>query len=414
MNVIVLVVDRLHAGFLGCYGNTWVATPLFNRLAAEGFLFDQAFVDQPELDELCRTWWSGTHRLERPKAGETPERTCLASQFANAGFVTACLTDEPLIAEHPLAARFGETVRVDSPTSATAGNSLADSHLGYFFATAVQWLETAREPFFLWLHSRGMSAPWDAPDDCRRQYADEDESPPPRITQPPSRYLTADDDPDELWGICQSYAGQATLLDECLGGWLESLETRQLLNDTLLVVLGARGFPLGRNGRLGGIDGALYNELVQTPWLMRFPDGVAAAGRTGSLVQACDLAPTLLDFAGLPFSPSQAGRTLLPLVREERFSWRDRLCLVGRDGQRGFRTPAWYLRTPANAASSEQPPHELYGKPDDRWESNDVALRCPEIVAALEFAQHELFSYLDSGTPSTLSPLDETLVSDVR
>ena len=414
MNIVVLVVDRLHAGFLGCYGNAWVATPHFNRLAVEGFLFDQAFVDQPQLDQLCRTWWSGTHRLERLSAGNRPQGACLASEFANAGFMTACLTDEPIVADRPLAARFGEIVRVEAPVGDSATGSLEETHLGHFFATAVAWLETAREPFFLWLHSRGMAAPWDAPEEFRLQYADEEESPPPRIAQPPCRLLTADDDPDELWGICQSYAGQVTLLDECLGGWLESLDAQQLLDDTLLVVFGARGFPLGRNGRLGDIDGALYNELVQVPWLIRFPDGLGAAGRSGSLVQACDLAPTLLDLAGLPFSPGRVGGSLLPLVGEEKLSLRDRILLVGRDGERGFRTPAWYLRTPVSAAPVEQPPPELYAKPDDRWEINDVATRCPETFAALNSAQEELANQLAGEEPLELSPLDEALVSDLR
>ena len=41
MNAIIVAIDRLHAGYLGCYGNAWILTPAFNRLAAEGFVFDQ-------------------------------------------------------------------------------------------------------------------------------------------------------------------------------------------------------------------------------------------------------------------------------------------------------------------------------------------------------------------------------------
>src|SRR5215469_741585 len=110
MNIIVLVVDRLHAGFLGCYGNTWVATPHFNRLAADGFLFDQAYVDHPDLAELCRSWWTGTHYLQRESLKEGPPM--LVERFGEAGFATICLTDDPAVAGHPLAARFDEVVRI--------------------------------------------------------------------------------------------------------------------------------------------------------------------------------------------------------------------------------------------------------------------------------------------------------------
>ncbi|HVA48054.1 MAG TPA: sulfatase-like hydrolase/transferase [Pirellulales bacterium] len=416
MNVVVMVIDRLHSGFLGCYGNTWVATPHFNRLAAEGFLFDQAFVDQPDLQELCRSWWSGTHRLER-QAADLPPRPPLAERFANEGFITTCITDEPLVAGHPLAGRFGEVLRLGAAPcaeQATPGDSIDQTHLARFFASALAWLEGAREPFFLWLHSQGMSAPWDAPDEFRLQYADADEPPPSRMIQPPSRDLALGHDPDELWGICQSYAGQVTLLDECLGGWLEALEAEQLLADTLLVVLGARGFPLGRNGRLGDVDQALFGELVQTPWLMRFPDGLNAAGRSASLAQSCDLAPTLLEIGGLVAAAGGAGRSLMPVVREEAVALRDRICLVGRDGERGFRTPIWYLRTPPHRMPAEPPTMQLYTKPDDRWEQNDVADRCPEIVAALASAQDELAACFASGAWAELPSLDDSLVNDLR
>ena len=41
MNIISIVIDRLHFGYLGCYGNSWIETPNFDQLAASGFLFDQ-------------------------------------------------------------------------------------------------------------------------------------------------------------------------------------------------------------------------------------------------------------------------------------------------------------------------------------------------------------------------------------
>ena len=38
MNAICLVIDRLHCGYLGCYGNAWVGMPGIVRLAAESFV----------------------------------------------------------------------------------------------------------------------------------------------------------------------------------------------------------------------------------------------------------------------------------------------------------------------------------------------------------------------------------------
>ena len=42
---------------------------------------------------------------------------------------------------------------------------------------------------------------------------------------------------------------------------------------------------------------------------------------------------------------------------------------------------------------------QLYGKPDDRWEVNDVADRCPEIVEQLQSAANDFRACLESGRP---------------
>ena len=68
MKIIVIEVTGLHLGYLGCYGNDWVATPNLDRLAVEGIVFDWHFADQPELQP--RTPWQdrsvGTGCYARP------------------------------------------------------------------------------------------------------------------------------------------------------------------------------------------------------------------------------------------------------------------------------------------------------------------------------------------------------------
>lgn len=415
MNVIVLCIDRLHAGYLGCYGNSWVATPHFNRLAAESFVFDHATTDHPRLPELYRSWWLGQHALER--AAGTSEPPALALRLAAAGFATSLITDEPQVADHPLAAQFGELVRVgtggDHPSADRPADDLAQTRFATLLTAATEWLVDARQPFFVWLHSQGMGAAWDAPDEFLQQYAEPDEPEPPRLPTVPCRRLTGDEDPDELWGLCQAYAAQVSLVDACFGGFREFLESESLARETLLAVVAARGFPLGRKGRIGAADDALYSELTQLPWLMRLPDGLGAAARGQALVQPSDLAPTLADVLGVDYpSGAPAGRSLLPVIREDVEAVRDRVCLMGAEGERALRTPAWHLRLPGGEKSAAPP--ELYAKPDDRWDQNDVADRCPEVVEGLRQALDELEAGIASGTVADLPPLAELLVSDRR
>src|SRR6266481_5409958 len=63
-SAVVLVIDRLGAGWPGPYGNTWLDTPNFNRLAAQTALFETVLADSPELTTSCRAYWTGRHAME--------------------------------------------------------------------------------------------------------------------------------------------------------------------------------------------------------------------------------------------------------------------------------------------------------------------------------------------------------------
>lgn len=415
MNAIIVAIDRLHAGYLGCYGNAWILTPEFNRLAAESFVFDQALIDAPRLPELYESYWLGSHISERRRSGTA--QTPLARLMAEAGMATTLICDDAEVGDHRLASAFGEVIRYDAPGDAEArgGDDPAETHLARFFAVACQWLAAVREPFCLWLHTGALGAAWDAPYEFRQQYADEDGPSPPEFCEVPCRVLPEGYDPDELLGICQAYAGQVSLLDLALGGLLELVRGGPLASNTLLAATSARGFPLGEHRRVGPVDDALYGELVQAPWLLRLPDGLGAMDRSQALVQPADLFATLLD--GLQIArpaPCGSGQSVLPLLRGDRERLRDHACIVGSQGERGLRTPAWYLRRPGRPAEGELPRAELYAKPDDRWEVNDVADRCPAATEALEQALCDFETAAESGALEQLGPLDESLVDELR
>jgi arylsulfatase A-like enzyme len=332
---------------------------------------------------------------------------------------TVLLTDEPQIAQHPLAGDFDELIEIDPPTEPqlTAGE-IEQTHFGRCFVRIIDWLESSRGPFLLWCHLGGLGTTWDAPLGFRQAYRDEGDPPPPETADVPNRTLPANFDPDELLGITQAYCGQVTLLDTCLGAFLDFFDGLPIRPETLLTLTSARGFPLGEHRRVGECDGALFGETLHVPWMMQLPDGAGAAVRSQALVEPSDLWATLLDWwdiAGVPHSPTAA--SVMPLVRapSETFplpsgreagpfvGWRrDRLCAAGREGQRAIRTPAWYLRTDLAP--------ELFGKPDDRWEVNNVASRCAEVVERLQTALTEYELTLVSGRVSDLPPLADVLL----
>src|SRR5205823_5951473 len=115
LRAIVLSIDRLGASWLGPYGNTWLDTPGFNRLAAQSLLFETAIADSPDLATACRSWWTGRHAMQTDSQGP-----CLPFLAESRG-PTALLSDDSRVVEHPLATVFGQRTLVPQP--ATGGNA---------------------------------------------------------------------------------------------------------------------------------------------------------------------------------------------------------------------------------------------------------------------------------------------------
>jgi hypothetical protein len=400
MNAICLVIDRLHLGCLGAYGNSWIQTPSLDRLASQSIVFDQAMIDSPQLEILYRSYWQGWHAF-CPTMPVDPQRS-LAKLIGEAGVMTTLFSDVPQMARYPMAADFDALVEIEPAWQASTAEDVEQTHLARCFMQIIQQMESSKGQNLWWCHLGSLGTTWDAPWSFREAYAEEDDPPPPTSADVPDQIMAADCDPDELLGMVQSYAGQVTLLDTCLGALLEYLDGTPVGNETLLVLVSPRGFPLGEHRRVGTADDALFSELVHVPWMMRFPEAQAAGMRSQALIEPSDLWATLLDWWKISPPPSPTAASLLPLVREESFVPRELLGIRGADTERAIRTPAWYLRI------AKEP--ELFAKPDDRWEVNDVSQRCREVCDSLQdtLTQYELT--LPSGRIADLPPLDDVLL----
>lgn len=382
MNAICVVIDRLHAGYVSCYGNTWISTPEFSRLAAESLVLDAALVDSPRLPDLVTSYWSGHHARHHARA--TVEQ-CLPRLLRDGGIHAELISDEIQVVEHPWAAEFAHKTYVEQGSLATEGTEPALSQLASGLACATQWLDQPREPFCLWLHLRGMAGPWDAPFEYRQQYADPEDPPAPDLREPPHLLLSDDHDPDLVFGICQAYAGQVSLLDELLGSFLDAVREGPLARRTLVMVLGARGLALGEHRRIGFWDQELAGELVRFPCWLRFPDGRGGLDRCNELVQPPDLFQALASWFELgSAAPQASGIDLLGQATCAGTCTREQVEIVGSPTEHALRTQAWYLRQSSGETPGEPTQTtRLFAKPDDRWEVNDVADRCPEAAEAL-------------------------------
>ena len=400
-SAIVFVVDRLGAGFLGPYGNTWVETQSCNRLASEGLLCEFAVSDSVSLETVYRSYWTGRHAMDGRPAEET-----LPEAAAKVGLKTILLTDEPLVAEHSLAAGLAEKILLPVDEAAAVAMEIEETQIARLTQAAMEVIAQKREPYLLWVHSRGMSGPWDAPLKYRNAFRDEDDPQPGDFTAPPLIKQGSSFDPDELLRYVHAFAGQVTVTDLCLGALLDAAEEHRMERDTLFAFTSPRGYPLGEHGQVGAVEDALYGEALSVPLILRLPRGSGALMRTQEIIQPGDLHNLLLAQV-VHETPS-----LLRDIAEGRdHPPRDIACAVAK-GERAIRTPAWFLREVRKG--DDEPKVELYAKSDDRWEVNEVARRAAEVVDDLQAALNAFEQAARVGGLAELSPLADALSDQWR
>jgi arylsulfatase A-like enzyme len=205
----------------------------------------------------------------------------------------------------------------------------ADCFAARTMQAACDWLENNRRcgKFFLYVDTFDPHEPWDPP----RHYVDlydpgytGEEVVYPRYDL--CDYLT----PAEVKHVRALYAGECTLVDRWVGHLLARIDDLGLRDDTLVIFTTDHGFLHGEHGIMGkSIIRAksigrvpLYEEIARIPLMVRHPR-MKRGRRLNAFVQPPDVAPTILDFAGVDVPDVMDGKSLLPLMTGKKRSLRD-------------------------------------------------------------------------------------------
>lgn len=105
--------------------------------------------------------------------------------------------------------------------------------------------------------------------------------------------------------------GAITMVDDAIGRVMNALRDLGLNDNTVVIFLSDHGDFMGDHGLL--FKGPLhYQSVIRMPFVWRDTAGTAPAGRCEALACAMDLAPTILERAGIPPYHGMQGRSLLP------------------------------------------------------------------------------------------------------
>ncbi len=308
-NVVLISLDTLGARHMEAYGYARATSPFASGvLAARGVLFENAVAPATTTAPSHMTLFTSlppsvhgvvSNLLERALGEGVPT---LASLLRDAGYATASINENGAMTRRAGFDR-GFDFYVER-TGATIMNP--EGFVDEIFETGLRFMEGHRaERFFVFLHTYEVHFPF----------------------QPPARYaglFAEGDDPNHpdnvALGAHQAYFHpvlydrEIRRVDDALRGLFASMEAMGLLENTLVIVTSDHGEAFLEHGLVGhGSD--VYEEAVHIPLLVAGP-GVAAGRRVSEPVGLIDIAPTVLDWLGVPRPPELMGRSLAPFLRD--------------------------------------------------------------------------------------------------
>lgn len=119
----------------------------------------------------------------------------------------------------------------------------------------------------------------------------------------------------------RDYLSTAVSLDRNIGRTLDYLDKHNLTENTIVIYLSDQGFYMGEHGWFD--KRWIYEESFRTPMVMRFPGVVKPGTVADQFVMNLDIAPTLLNAAGIPIPKEIQGMSMLPALKNKAAKRRD-------------------------------------------------------------------------------------------
>ena len=407
MKCLVIVLENCRLDYFGCYGNDWLSTPAIDRLASESVVFDQHFADCPTPAGARRGWRTGRYGI----ASQSDRR--LAEALWERGVLTAMLADER---SGSLGSQFAQAWEWQHWLRRRRLPELEqETLLGGTVQTAIEWLQQhgSRKNWLLWLEISALVPNWDSGDfDADSFLSEPDNSFQPWFDPPLGGGLDA----AALDRLRNTYGGIIGGVDQWLGQLLEFLRGTGLYDDTMLILTSDTGMPLGDHGVVGSDPPWLHEELVHLPLLIHLPANEAAGRRVHQFTQPVDLAATLLDACGSPAAPEVHGHSLLAVAKGEPRRIREYACSWARRAgweEWSLRSHHWCLILPSGGATPQRAP-QLYVKPDDRWEVNNLIAQHAEAAEHLELTLRRFTAAVQADRLAEIPALREELLKTAQ
>jgi len=394
-NIVLIAVDSLRADHMSCYHYSRQTTPHIDRFAQGGTLFENTYSAFIPTTSAYASMLTGMDVFStqvvalRHQGPMRSEVRTLAEVLREVGYTTTCVG----FTGNPSSRGFDRYLEFPGWGSWNEGRSPKAQNLNDVTIPELNRLARQKKPFFLFLRHMDPHAPYLPPAPFERMFYHGNETDPQNASMQPVMAFKPFRDFFASWmppGITDKdyviaqYDGAVAYLDACLQTIFTALESRGLLDDTIIVFNGDHGETLYDHDCYFDHHG-LYEPTLHVPLIIRYPAKVAAGQRLAGYNRHQDLMPTLLDLAGIETDIAFDGRSLLPLMAGQVPSFDSDFYITECTWMRkhGWRTQQWKLIVALEPDFHFKPEVELYNLVEDPLENNNLADARPEVVALL-------------------------------
>lgn len=338
-NFVVVILDDVSPDDLGCYGHPHVKTPRLDAWAKEAMRFDAAFLTcsscSPSRCSILTGRYphaTGAAELHMPLPAD---QVTFPGRLKEAGYWTASAGKWHL----------GPHTKKDFDLVAEGGGP----------SGCEKWLSTLKErpkdrPFFMWL------AAFDAHRDYQKGAIDEPHHMADVVVPP-----FFPDDP-AVRGDLAMYYDEISRADRFFGEVLDELKRQGVYENTFVLFMADNGRPFPR------CKTTVYDSGVRTPFVVSYPPLVRAGSVNPQLVSSVDLAPTILELAGLDPQETFQGRSLVPTLKDAKTGIRDYVYSERnwhdyRAHERSVRDEKWLFIANATPELTASPPADAVRSP---------------------------------------------------
>jgi arylsulfatase len=349
-NVLLITIDTLRADHLGAYGFRFDVSPAIDALADESVVFERAIAASgktaPSHAAIMTSGYTREHSIGHGNGtSKLSDRVTLAETFHEAGYATAAFVSNILLTRRIGFDRGFEVFDDELGTPEANRPQVFERLAPDTTARAIEWLIARDErPFFLWVHYQDPHGPYTPPAEAADRFdipaAEGEAELPIRAGNnesggiPPYQALPGLNRVSEYRG---RYAGEIFFADEWIGKLLARAD--DAARETIVLLTADHGESFGEYGHYFKHTHTTTPDVAHVPLILRAPD--LAPGRRNDLVSHVDIAPTLLELAGLAGSADASGVALASrsgdaLPAPERFVYCDNGGQLSAYGGGGF------------------------------------------------------------------------------